>query len=91
MIRRLTWLILGAVLGVTAYRRLTALTRSVSPGFRRQQLAGFVADVREGMALYMEQHPGRQDRTLEGQTARPGLPAAAPGEGTSPDDVKDGR
>ncbi|MBO0808336.1 MAG: hypothetical protein J2P32_08560 [Actinobacteria bacterium] len=91
MIRRLTWLILGAVLGVTVYRKLTALTRSVSPGFRRRQLAGFVADVREGMALYMEQHPGRQDRTLEDQTARPGLPAAAPGEGSSPRDVKDGR
>ena len=34
MIRRLFWLIVGAVLGVTGYRRLTQLARSVRPGAR---------------------------------------------------------
>ncbi len=57
MIRRLFWLILGAVLGVTGYRRLTMLVRSWSPAARAGQLSGFVSDVREGMALYKERHP----------------------------------
>ena len=76
MIRRLFWLIVGAVLGVTGYRRLTQLARSVRPGAARRRrrtgtLAGgaarFAHDVREGMELYMDRHPGLTDRRLGGQ------------------------
>jgi hypothetical protein len=75
VIRRLFWLIVGAVLGVTGYRRLTQLARSVRPGARHGAalrrprtgtLAGgaarFAHDVREGMELYMDRHPGLTDR-----------------------------
>ena len=51
MIRRLFWLGLGAVLGVTGYRKVTALARSLRPAPRASGLAEFAADVREGMAL----------------------------------------
>ena len=62
MIGRLFWLVLGAVLGVAGYRRLTAFARSVSPAGRARALGRFTADVREGMQLYMERQPG--DRPL---------------------------
>ena len=96
MIRRLFWLMLGAVLGVTGYRKATALARSLRPAPRPSALAGFAADVREGMALYMERHPGPEANTLEGH-ARRGLPPgrAAPGRPRRPphhhDEPKDGR
>jgi hypothetical protein len=108
VIRRLFWLIVGAVLGVTGYRRLTQLARSVRPGTRRGAasrrpgsgtLAGgaaaFAHDVREGMELYMDRHPGLTDRTLGGQQdsgPRPGQAVAR--TGTDPWDIdyaKDGR
>jgi hypothetical protein len=70
VIRRLLWLTLGAVLGVTGYRRLTALARSVSPGYRARALSRFAGDVREGRPLYMERHAGQAPPTLRGQQAR---------------------
>jgi hypothetical protein len=73
VIRRLFWLTLGAVIGVAAYRRTTALARSISPSHRARELVRFAADVREGMELYMERHPGQAPLTLEGQQVRPAL------------------
>ncbi len=92
MIRRLFWLLLGAVLGVTAYRRLTAAARALLPVTRARQLTRFAADVRDGMELYMERHAPREPLTLEGQQARAGLPGAGteqPGRRTNHE--KDGR
>jgi hypothetical protein len=77
MMRRLFWLLLGAVLGVTGYRRATALARSLRPSLRpaprAQALTDFAADVREGMAVYMERQAGPDASTLEGHQRR-GLP-----------------
>jgi hypothetical protein len=73
VIRRLFWLTLGAVLGVTGYRRATRLVRSLAPGPRARELTRFVGDVREGMDLYMERHPGPAPPTLGSQQARPAL------------------
>jgi len=78
MIRRLFWLVLGAVLGVTGYRRLTALARSVTPTAQARSLGRFASDVREGMQIYMERQPGDGPTTLEGQQ-RGELPGPAPG------------
>jgi hypothetical protein len=73
VIRRLFWLTLGAVMGVAGYRRATALVRSLSPGHRARELTRFASDVREGMELYMERHPGQAPPTLGGQQVRPTL------------------
>jgi hypothetical protein len=73
VIRRLFWLTLGAVIGVTGYRRATALVRSVSPGPRARELTRFASDVHEGMELYMERHRGQAPPTLGGQQVRPAL------------------
>ena len=83
--RRMFWLSLGAVIGVTGYRRVTALARSLRPEPQRNSLTGFAADVREGMALYMERQAARSS-TLEGHAPR----SLGPGEhgasrGTPPD------
>jgi hypothetical protein len=86
VIRRLFWLTLGAVLGITGYRRLSALARSVPPALRARELARFAGDVREGMALYTERHPSRAAREIEDQ------PERRPGHaGSRTDDVEDGR
>jgi hypothetical protein len=80
VIRRLFWLVLGAVLGVAGYRRAAALTRSLRPAPGRS--TGFAADVREGMALYLDRQAARAPSTLEAH-ARRGLPrggGASPGE-----------
>jgi hypothetical protein len=81
MIRRLFWLLLGAVLGVTGYRRATALVRSLRPAVRpvprASALTGFAADVREGMAAYMERQARAPASTLEGHRQR-GLPPGGP-------------
>ncbi|MBO0815239.1 MAG: hypothetical protein J2P30_08865 [Actinobacteria bacterium] len=101
MIRRLFWLVLGAVLGVTGYRKATAFARSLRPAPRASGLAEFAADVREGMALYMERQARPPASTLEGHR-RAGLPpgsqprAGLPrgGRGSSAhhhDEPKDGR
>jgi hypothetical protein len=73
VIRRLFWLALGAVLGVTGYRRATRLVRSIAPGPRARELTRFAGDVREGMGLYMERHPGPAPPTLGSQQVRPAL------------------
>jgi hypothetical protein len=80
MIRRLFWLVLGAVLGVAGYRRLTAFARSLSPAARARGMASFAADVREGMQLYMERHPGDRPSTLEGQREHQELPGPRAGQ-----------
>jgi len=91
MIRRLFWLVLGAVLGVTGYRKAAALARSLRPVPRATGLTGFAADVREGMAIYMERQARPPASTLEGHR-RAGLPQG--GRGSSAhhhDELKDGR
>ena len=96
MTRRLFWLVLGAVLGVTGYRKATAIARSLRPAPRASALAGFAADVREGMAVYLERQAQPPAPTLEGHRRR-GLPAGGPA-GSPPrpdthhhDELKDGR
>ena len=106
--RRLFWLGTGAVLGVTGYRRVSRLARAVgvsgrsaaAPGTGGEIAAGwargavrFAHDVRDGMDLYTDRHPGLAGRTLEGQQARARRPA---GEGhgrayPGTDYAKDGR
>jgi hypothetical protein len=60
VIRRLFWLLAGAGLGISGYRRVTRVFRGFArPGLRRRPrrehgLAGFARDVREGMDLYAE-------------------------------------
>jgi hypothetical protein len=88
VIRRLLWLTLGAVLGVTGYRRLSALARSVPPALRVRELARFASDVREGMAVYAERHPRPAGRVPGNHAERGPRPPATP---SRPDDVEDGR
>ena len=103
MIRRLFWLIAGALLGVTGYRRVTRLARALAPGGpagRRGMIparphgrelargaAAFAHDVREGMELYTDRHPSLAGRTLEGQQAR----AHRQGSAFGVDNAKEGR
>ena len=91
MIRRLFWLVLGAVLGVTGYRKVTALARALRPAPRASGLAEFAADVREGMAVYLERQARPPAPTLEGH--RPaGLPRGGHGGSAhNHDELKDGR
>jgi len=106
--RRLFWVGAGAVLGVTGYRRVSRLARAVgvsgrpaaAPGTGGEIAAGwargavrFAHDVRDGMDLYSDRHPGLAGRTLEGQQARARRPADE-GRGRShprTDYPKDGR
>ena len=84
--RRMFWLSVGAVLGVTGYRRVTALARSLRPEPQRNSLTGFAADVREGMAIYMDRQAGRAPAALDAP------PTRGPGRGSPRnDDLKDGR
>jgi hypothetical protein len=58
MIRRAFWLVVGAALGITGYRRLTRLVsagRANRPD-RAARTAAFMRDVRAGMAEYMDRH-----------------------------------
>jgi hypothetical protein len=90
MMRRLFWVIVGALLGVTGYRRLRRLARAVTLGGRRDTPPGkawarsaalFARDVRDGMELYADRHPRLAGRTLEGQQARARRPhGAGPGD-----------
>ena len=100
MIRRMFWLTLGAVLGVTGYRKATALARALRPAPRASGLAEFAADVREGMALYMERQarppaPSLEDHrraALPGGGQRAGLPRGGRGGSAhNHDEPKDGR
>ncbi len=96
MMRRVFWLVLGAVLGVTGYRKATAIARSLRPAPRASALAGFAADVREGMAVYRERQARSPASTLEGHRRR-GLPAGSPAASQPHpvthhhDELKDGR
>jgi hypothetical protein len=96
MMRRMFWLGLGAVLGVSGYRKATAIARSLRPAPRANALAGFAADVREGMAVYRKRQAQPPASTLEGPRRR-GLPAGRP-DASQPrpgthhhDELKDGR
>ena len=98
MIRRAFWLVLGAALGVTGYRRAGKLARALQPGRRqlRRRPAGtaaFLRDVRDGMDEYLERHPGHRRPSLEGQQARGRLGAdtGRPQEYPDIDYAKDGR
>jgi hypothetical protein len=84
MIRRLFWLTVGAALGVSGYRRLTALGRHIPQPLRAREVARFAADVREGMEIYSQRHHRSTRPTLESHRGR------APGR-SGTDDVKDGR
>jgi hypothetical protein len=103
VIRRLLWMTIGAVAGVTGYRRVSQLARAMNPAARRRArrggsagyggLAEFLGDVREGMEEYLNRRAGPRGPTLEGQqflAEGAGHPAASRGyPGT--DYVKDGR
>ena len=78
MTRRLLWLLAGAGLGISGYRRLTRLVRGLAGSSRSRSrsqsryrsgrprgLAGFARDVRDGMDLYAQQ----QRRDIEARRA----------------------
>ncbi len=73
MIRRLFWLTLGAALGITGYRRVTALARSFTPAVRARELTRFAGDVREGMEIYRQRQLAAPRQAIEGHPvpARP--------------------
>jgi hypothetical protein len=78
--RRLFWVSLGAVAGVAGYRRATAFVRSLRPAPKAaESLASFTADVREGMASYMERQSARAPSALEAGGVSPGEHSAFPG------------
>jgi hypothetical protein len=90
MMRRLSWMVAGALLGVTGYRRVSRLARAVTVGGRRggtrahgswaRSAALFARDVRDGMELYTSRHSRLAGRTLEGQqTPAERLPQADTG------------
>jgi hypothetical protein len=83
MMRRLFWMVAGALLGVTGYRRVRRLARALTAGGRRGAARGrardvawtlraaqFARDVRDGMELYADRHPRLAGRTLVSQQAR---------------------
>jgi hypothetical protein len=81
--RRLFWVGTGALIGVAGYRRVTRLVRTVSGAGRPAAAPGsawmdgaarFARDVRDGMELYADRHPGLTGRTLEGRQARAAPP-----------------
>jgi hypothetical protein len=79
--RRLFWVSLGAVAGVAGYRRATAFVRSLRPAPKAAgSLASFTADVREGMASYMERQPARAPSALGPPSANSGERSASPGK-----------
>jgi hypothetical protein len=82
VIRRGFWLLLGAVVGVTGYRKAVRVARHPNLAARgtvrtardaaraARETARFARDVRDGMDEYMARHP-RQDRpTLSGHGNR---------------------
>lgn len=106
MIRRLVWMLVGAVAGVTGYRRVARLARAIQPwadrGARRKGWTGgggyggaalFLRDVRDGMELYVDRRSRPAEPTLEGQQALPERSgrAAAPRAYPGTDYSKDGR
>jgi hypothetical protein len=106
MIRRLFWMTLGAVAGVTGYRRVSRLARAIQPwadrGGRRDGWPGggssrgaalFLRDVRDGMELYVDRRSRAAGPTLEGQQALTERAGQAAASRTYPgtDYSKDGR
>ncbi len=92
MIRRLFWMIIGAVAGVTGYRRVSQLVQAMNPGARRRArrgdrgrysgIAEFIGDVRDGMELYVNRRQEPGGPTREGQDVlaeRPGTDYAKDG------------
>jgi hypothetical protein len=80
MMRRLFWMIAGALVGVTGYRRVSRLARAITAGGRRgtaparsrgaglaRGAARFARDVRDGMDLYTDRQLQLAGRTLGGQ------------------------
>jgi hypothetical protein len=90
VIRRLFWLLAGAVLGVTGYRRAGRFARSLRPASAVRpagrvlravawpghgatarlgspagpgRVAPFLADVRDGMEIYLDRHAAQPDDT----------------------------
>ena len=61
MIRRLFWLLAGAGLGISGYRRLTRILKGITGSASRPRprrlrgAAGFARDVRDGMDQYAEE------------------------------------
>jgi hypothetical protein len=103
MIRRLFWMTIGAVAGVTGYRRLSRLARALQPQARGRNrpggrgghgsLAVFLGDVRDGMELYVNRRSAPPGLALDGQHVLadgPGQPAA-PRTVPSTNYAKDGR
>jgi hypothetical protein len=94
VIRRLFWLIAGAVLGVTGYRRATRLARSLRPGSAGRPAARAVAAVlgpglapaRDGVGPFLADVRDGMDQYLDrhspqtGRTldAQPAAPLASP-------------
>ncbi len=68
MIRRLFWLSLGAAVGISGYRRVTAAARVIMPAPRARELARFAGDVREGMDIYRQRQLQTSRPALEGRT-----------------------
>jgi hypothetical protein len=76
VIRRLFWLTLGAALGITGYRKVTALARSFTPAVRARELTQFAGDVREGMEIYRQRQLAAPRQAIAGHPAE-GHPAPA--------------
>ena len=101
MIGRFCWLLAGAVLGVTGYRRASRLIRSMRLGglaagrrgpAGRLGLAPFTRDVRDGMEMYLERHSAPPRPALEDQQVAPRLPGRAGMNGSArTDNAKGGR
>jgi hypothetical protein len=84
MIRRLFWLTLGAVLGISAYRRATAVARAIMPAPRAREITSFAGDVREGMQIYRQRQLQAARPALEGRPGHPGPDHTEP-DHTEPD------
>jgi hypothetical protein len=103
VIRRLFWLLSGAVLGVTGYRRATRLARSLRPASAARPAARAVAAVLgpgqavtgEGMGPFLADVRDGMEEYLDRHAPRPGptldaQPAARPPL-VSPSDPPRGR
>jgi hypothetical protein len=90
VIRRLFWLTLGAVLGITAYRRATAVARAIMPAPQAREIARFAGDVREGMQMYRQRQLQASRPALEGRPGHPEPDHPEPDQ-TEPDQTEDGR
>lgn len=80
MIRRLFWLLAGALLGVTGYRRATRLARSLRPGSTARPAARAVAAVlgpgrapaRDGVGPFLADVRDGMDEYLDRHAPRTG-------------------